>query len=74
MEITMDLTNKQVQVDSLSINNLLREVVAKVSVYVVLDESTRKVFDTFEIKLEGEFLGPSDPALLAAITSKLETL
>lgn len=70
----MDLTGKQIQIERLSINSMLREATALVSVYTVISESIRKLDGTYEVKVEGEFLGVSDPVLLSAVTTELETI
>jgi hypothetical protein len=70
----MDLTGKQIQIERLSINNLLREATVLVSVFTVVSDSIRKLDGSYEIKVEGEFLGVSDPALLFAVTTELESI
>ncbi len=70
----MDLTGKQVQIERLSINSVLHEATALVSVYTVVSESIRKLDGTYEIKVEGEFLGISDPLLLSAVTTELQAI
>jgi hypothetical protein len=70
----MDLTGKQIQIERLSINNMLREATVLVSVYTVISDTVRKLDGSYEIKVEGEFLGASDPVLLSAVTTELETI
>jgi hypothetical protein len=67
----MNLEGKQIHIERLAINSLQREATALVHIYTPISESVRALDGSFEVRVEGEFLGPQDPALMAEIVQKL---
>lgn len=70
----MDLTNKNIIIDRVGINNLEKTTMVTIKIYSVLPNGIKKLDDTYEMNIEDTFQGDQDPALMAAILEKLQEL
>lgn len=70
----MDLTNKNIIIDRVGINNLEKTTMVTIKIYSVLPNGIKKLDDTYEMIIEDTFQGDQDPALMAAILEKLQEL
>jgi len=70
----MDLSNKIVTVVYMSTNSLPAETVVRVNITQEVAEGVFKQLDTYELKFDGIYQSPSDPAMLSAVNEKLSAL
>jgi hypothetical protein len=68
----MDMTNKQVRIIRTSTISFPQETIIDVEVLEEKSAGVRSVVASFELRFEGTYGGPNDPALLLAIQQKLE--
>ena len=67
----MDLTNKQVSINTMSVSTFPPETTVKVEVRQALTDSVYKTLGTYEIKFPMVYMGSDQAALMAAIYEKL---
>jgi hypothetical protein len=70
----MNLTNKQIQVISLSTNMVTNITVAKISISEQVAPEINKLISQYDLTFNDLYTSPSDPALLSAINEKLALL
>ena len=70
----MDLTNKQIQVVSLSSNMVTNLSVARVSISQEIAPGIFKLIVQYDLTFNDIYTSPLDPALLSAISEKLSVL
>lgn len=70
----MDITNKQVTVESMSVTSFPPKTTASVVVREEIATDIFKVVDTFTLSFERAYQNTGDPSLLAAINDKLASI
>lgn len=70
----MDLTGKQIRINSTSIGGLPALTIVNVSVMQDVGSGIKQILGTYELQFEEAYSNPGDPNLLSAITEKLTAL
>lgn len=70
----MDLTNKQIRITSTSITSYPPQTVVSCQVLLPIETGVNEVVGTYELVFEDFFNGPSDPALISAVSEKISSL
>jgi len=71
----MDLTNKQIKITMTGVGHNPPHTIVDVDVMTVLADGVREKFGSYELTFNDmTSSGPDDPALLAAITERLEAI
>jgi len=70
----MNLENKKIKIERSSINSLNREILVLVNIYEELNAGVKSLYRTYELKIEGDFNGHDDPAMLSAIIDILSEI
>lgn len=70
----MDMTNRQISINRLSVNNIERQTILQVSVTEEVAEGIQRQIGVYDFKINKTFSGIADPQLIPAINEVLASI